>query len=98
MRNTSREEKAEVKNFFLSEFSLRLQASGYPARFRYQVIEAGIRTFEKQVERDTLGICPLYRPRSYNEEERKKDVRYIWTILPWCRYFLLKRCRRCGSW
>ena len=55
LRNTSTSEDEGVKNYFLSEFALRLQVSGYPAGFRQAVIEAGIKTYEHQLERYRQG-------------------------------------------
>ena len=72
-RNTSKYEKEEVKKNSLSEFSLRMKCSGYNEKFRKEVITDGIRTFEKQVERSRRGIRPLYRPKQYEEEMRKKS-------------------------
>ena len=68
-----------MKKYFLSEFSLRLQKSGYPARFRQAVIEAGLKTYEQQLDRDRLGVCPLYRPKGYKETERRmrKEVKKV---------------------
>ena len=38
LRNTKEDLPAEVKNNFLSEFSLRMKLSGYSEQFRYEVI------------------------------------------------------------
>ena len=52
-RNTSTNEDDVVRKYFLSEFSLRLQTSGYSAGFRLAIIEAGLTTYEQQLERET---------------------------------------------
>ena len=39
---------------------------------RLEVIQRGIEAYEKQVERDISGTCPLYRPKGYNKVQRKK--------------------------
>ena len=77
LRNNCTSEDESVKNYFLSEFSLRLQVSAYPVGFRQAVIEAGMQTYDQQLERDKQGVCPLYRPKGYKESERriKKEVR-----------------------
>ena len=72
LRNTSRRLDTKEKLYFLSEFSLRLKVSGYPAQVRLNIIKSGMRAYEKQIERDEEGIRPLYRPKGYEEEERQK--------------------------
>ena len=54
------------------EFSLRMKISGYTAEARLNILKSGIEAFERQVERDKDGIRPLYRPKGYKEEERRK--------------------------
>jgi hypothetical protein len=71
-RNCSRSLLAEVRIRALTELSLRLKDSGYSAAFRLQVITAGMTAYERPVERDEAGACPLYRPKGYLEEERRK--------------------------
>lgn len=64
--------KEDLKILFLNTFSLRMKDSGYDERFREEVIKSGMEGYQKQVERDRSGVCPLHRPKGYNEEERKK--------------------------
>ena len=59
LRNTSRDIDDPVKNQQLTEFSLRMKESGYHEKMRREVIRRGIETYEKQVEREVNGICPL---------------------------------------
>ena len=61
-----------IRNNFLSEFSLRMKISGYSEQFRFEVISSGVACYEKQLARAAQGICPLYRPKGYNEEQRRK--------------------------
>ena len=56
----------------LTELSLRLKDSGYCATFRFEVITAGVTAYERQAEREATGDCPMYRPKGYMEEERRK--------------------------
>ena len=72
LRNTMRTLPEDVKKSLLSEFSLRMKMSGYSAKFRLEVISCGMVGYEKQLARDEAGTCPLYRPKGYMEEERKK--------------------------
>ena len=71
LRNTSRKLDKCVKTAFLSEFCLRLKESGYPDKMRYEIVKRGVEVYEKQLERDENNICPLYRPKRYEDETRK---------------------------
>ena len=75
LRNTSRRLDDSIKTHFLSEFSLRLKESGYTDKVRLEIIQKGVTAYEKQVERDEAGICPLYRPKGYERELREKKKR-----------------------
>ena len=72
LRNTERSLPEDVKNTLLSEFSLRMKMSGYSAKFRLEVITCGVACYEKQLAREEAGTCPLYRPKGYLEEERRR--------------------------
>ena len=71
IRNTSRNLPEEVRNNALSELSFRMKESGYNAAVRYKVLQDGVKTFEKQLQRDQNGECPLYRPKGYQQEARR---------------------------
>ena len=75
-RNISKKFEEKIP-FFLSEFMVRMMLSGYSERMRHEVVQSGVKAFEKQKERDERGICPLYRPKGYKESERKlqKEVK-----------------------
>ena len=65
----------------LSQFVLRMKDSGYSEKFRLEIVQGGVRGFEKQFERDVSGECPLYRPREFQREKRdkaKKLKRVAW--------------------
>lgn len=72
LRNTSKRVEEKEKLYHLSEFSMRLKVSGYDAQFRLNIIKAGMTTYQKQVAREEEGVRPLYRPKGYEEEERRK--------------------------
>ena len=72
LRNTSRRLNESVKTHYLNEFSLRMKESGYDANMRLDVIKLGIGAYEKQIERENEGICPLYRPKGYDKASREK--------------------------
>ena len=73
MRNISSDEGEEVRKFFLSDFAHRMRMSGYPEQFRREIIVAGVRGYEKQVERNDKGECPLHRPKGFRKEERTQE-------------------------
>ena len=73
MRNTDSGQPEEVRNFFLSEFSLRMKMSGYHEKFRREVIVSGMKGYGRMVKNNDDGVCPLYRPKGYRKEERRKE-------------------------
>ena len=64
-----------VKIYQLTELSLRLKESGYREKIREEIMKRGLEAYEKQRERDTNGICPLHRPKGYDQKERTKKKR-----------------------
>jgi hypothetical protein len=72
MRNTKESLPWSLKAEMLSLFSLRMKDSGYSSKIRQEIIEGGVRGYEKQLQRDLTGECPLYRPRDWNRQERDK--------------------------
>ena len=49
-----------------------MKDSGYSAKFRREIIESGMKGYEKQVQQEREGIRPLHRPKGYMETERRK--------------------------
>ena len=72
LRNTSEELPWAVKAEILSEFSHKLKCSGWDEKSRYDFIMAGLTGYKRQLERAEAGICPLYRPREWDRESRRK--------------------------
>ena len=80
-RNISRRLTEEVRTTALSEFSFCLKESGYSHKERLAIIQEGTKAYERQLERDRAGVCPLYRPKDYKQEERehrKKISKVAW--------------------
>ena len=75
LRNTSRNIDRDIKTNQLSEFSERLRISGYKQHARMEIIKRGVEAYEKQVERDKSGLCPLHRPKGYQKEVRLRKKR-----------------------
>ena len=71
-RNTSRRLGDEVRATALSVFSYRLKESGYSHKERLRIIQDGTTAYQKQVERDRAGECPLYRPKNWKKNEREQ--------------------------
>ena len=46
--------------------------SGYPEDFRRGVIESAVACYEGQVAASARGEVPLYRPRDWQAQERKR--------------------------
>ena len=58
-----------------------MKDSGYSEKFILEIVQGGVRGFEKQFESDVSGECPLYRPREFQREKRdkaKKLKRVAW--------------------
>ena len=74
-RNTKQDLPIDIRNSFVSEFSLRLKMSGYSENFGYEVISSAMTFYEKQLARAERGTCPLCHPKNYKEEERRKQTK-----------------------
>ena len=61
LRNTKQGLPDEIKNNFLF---------GFLERFGFEVMSRGVAGFKKQAARSEAGVCPRYRPKGYNSEER----------------------------
>ena len=72
MKNTSPELPEDLKTQLLSEFSGRMRASGYGARYRLKIIKSAMTAFDKMREEQEHRGRPINRPRSYQRETRKK--------------------------
>ena len=51
---------------------LRMQYSGYSKKFRYEVVNAALKGYDEIHRKAECGERPLYRPYSWNREERDK--------------------------
>ena len=71
LRNTKIELGEEVQRLHLNRFMLKLKNSGYSQKFRTEILDSGLKAFEKMVEDDRNGVKPMYRSKEWNYEERK---------------------------
>ena len=76
LRNCSMSIPWERKAELLSDFSLRMKISGYSERYRETIIRSAISAWKKQVEMDLTGETPLYRPRDWKRDERRRQKEY----------------------
>ena len=51
---------------------MSMKMSGWSEKFRLETIQSGVWGFEKQCRVSDAGGRPLYRPRSYEAEERRR--------------------------
>ena len=64
-------EDVQIKH--LNDFMVKLKNSGYDKKYRIQVLDSAMKAFDKMKEDDKKNIKPLYRSRSWNNEERTKS-------------------------
>ena len=50
-----------------------MKNSGCSRKWRVQILDSTLKTFDKMVEQDQKGIKPLYRNRSWNLENRELE-------------------------
>ena len=73
MLNCSRDLPWQITSNHLSKFSARMQFSGYNHKFRVEVIRSALNAYNKLRNQETNGERPLYRPKSWNSQEREKQ-------------------------
>ena len=57
----------------LTDFSLRMKLSGYNENYRYNIINSSITGWKRQKEQDRNGSRPMYREKSWNRLQRKRE-------------------------
>ena len=72
LHNTSSDIEWDKKVVMLEKFMNELKASGYSKKDRAEILQSGVRRFENLKQKEEKGIRPLYRKRSFDEDERKK--------------------------
>ena len=72
LKNTSLDVPEKQRIDLLSDFSSRMRASGYSARYRLEIIESAMNAFDKMKKEQEEGGRPINRPRNYQAEERRK--------------------------
>ena len=75
LRNTKIELGIETRNKHLNAFMLKMKNSGYPVKYRKEILNSALKGFEKMVKDNENGTKPLFRDRNWNKEERNKEKR-----------------------
>jgi hypothetical protein len=70
LRNTKIELGPEIQRKHLNQFMLKLKNSGYHAKFRMQILDSGMKAYQKMDDKN--GVKPMYRSRDWNVEERQR--------------------------
>ena len=56
----------------LTDFCRKMARSGYSQEYRSEVVRAGVAGYEMQLAASRAGKKPLFRPREWRKEERRK--------------------------
>jgi hypothetical protein len=75
LRNTRPSLHPELRKGLMEDLAERMMMSGYNADYRRGIIESAVKGYEAQVAADLTGEKPLYRPRSWQQETRRKRKR-----------------------
>ena len=68
--NCSKELSCTVKRKHLDNFMQLLKNSGYDEKFRVEILNSGLRGFDKIIKAERDGVRPMYRPKGWNETAR----------------------------
>ena len=73
MRNVSQQCENKERAKHVQHFVNRMQFSGYTQEDRFKVYRKAKRKFDKIVERDITGECPMYRGKFWDRERREME-------------------------
>ena len=76
LRNTRPDLVEDLKVELMEDFAEMMMRSGYPEHMRASVIQAVLVGYGRQVEAADRGEKPLYRPRQWKEDERRRARRF----------------------
>ena len=71
LRNTKTELGPGVQQKYLNHFMVQVKNSGYGWKFRKELVDSGLKAFDKMLEADRLKTRPLYRSKDWKSEERQ---------------------------
>ena len=75
LRNTRPDMVEEDKVMLLEDMGEGMMVSGYPQAYRESILRSALTGYRKQVEASHRGLKPLYRPRGWGVEERRRRKR-----------------------
>ncbi|KAJ8021804.1 hypothetical protein HOLleu_39101 [Holothuria leucospilota] len=81
MRNVSLSLPEHERVTAVQSFINRMQCSGYSRYERFEVYSRAKKRLDKMIEDDKNGVVPLFRPKSWKQEERameKSLKKYTW--------------------
>ena len=70
MRNISRRLGWKSRRKVMTQFSMKLKRSGYPATRRHQVVRTVCERWDKACQEEDTRVRPIHRPREWKQEER----------------------------
>ena len=73
MRNVSQHCEMNERTQHVQHFLHRMQFSSYSQEDRIKVYKKAKRKFEKIIERDRTGECPMYRGKFWQRERREAE-------------------------
>jgi hypothetical protein len=75
LRNTRPSLHLVLRKGLMEDLAERMLISGYNADYRRGIIESAVKGYEAQVAADLRGEKPLYRPRGWQQESRRRRKR-----------------------
>ena len=72
LRNTRRELHHQLFIPLMEQLARTMMVSGYPEDYRRGVIESAVACYQHQVAASDSGEVPLYRPRDWQAQPRRK--------------------------
>jgi hypothetical protein len=73
MLNTDPSASNSTRRKILERWDHKMLVSGYPERFRRQVLSASIGIYKDKIAKAAASGAPLYRPRSWQAQRREKE-------------------------
>ena len=70
LRNTKFELGPEVRKLHLDKFMLKLKNSGYNTKFRKEILDSGLKAYNKMLDDDKSGTKTMYRSKEWNQDAR----------------------------
>ena len=59
----------------VSDYMMRMKDAGYGERYRKSILEQALAIYDRKKEEERNGQRPVYRPKSWQKEERRKKKR-----------------------